>query len=330
MLSDLQRSRPPIVRFWGTRGGIPVALTAREVRAKIIHALVTARGRSFDTPDAAARFVDDELGFAAAATYGGATSCVELDCGNDAFFICDMGTGLRELGLDALTRAHDGRRKKFNFFLSHLHHDHILGFPHFLPARHPNAEIVIHACHSDAETVLRQQQNKALFSGAFQALESIIRFVTLEPGCQTVVDGVQVTTIRQEHPNGSFGYRFTTEGGASMVYCTDCEHKIDDILHETDFATFFEGADLVICDTMYSLAKSNTTEEGSGHSSNVVAIDLCHQAGARRLALFHHDPQDDDQDILEMYEDSLRYEELTRVDMPLEVICAFDGLEVTL
>lgn len=329
-MSDLHENLSPRVRFWGTRGGLPVGLTARDVRSKIIDALITARHRSFENSDAAARFVDGELSFAAAATYGGATSCVEIDCGDDAFFICDMGSGLRELGIDAMSRAQDGRRKKFNIFLSHLHFDHILGFPFFLPARHPDAEIVIHACHSDAETILRRQQDEASFSLPFDAWESKIRFVTLEPGSQTNVDGVQVTTIRQEHPHGSFGYRFTTGAGASIVYSTDSEHKIDDILREADFVGFFEKADLVICDTMYSLAKSNTTKEGSGHSSNVVAIDLCHQAGARRLALFHHDPLDDDQDILEMHEDSLRYEELTRVGTPLEVICAFDGLEVVL
>lgn len=329
-MSSSEESQSVRVRFWGTRGGLPVGLSARQVRAKIVDALVTGRGQSFESHDAAARFVDRELSFAAAATYGGATSCVEIDCTNDAFFICDMGSGLRELGLDAMSRAQDGRRKKFNVFLSHLHFDHILGFPFFLPARHHDAEIVIHACHNDAEAALRRQQDEASFSVPFDAWESTIRFVTLEPGCQIDVDGVQVATIRQEHPHGSFGYRFNTGAGSSIVYSTDSEHKIDDILREADFVDFFQAADLVICDTMYSLAKSNTSKEGTGHSSNVVAIDLCHQAGARRLALFHHDPLDDDQDIEEMYEDSLRYEELTRVGTPLEVICAFDGLEVTL
>ena len=91
-----------------------------------------------------------------------------------------------------------------------------------------------------------------------------------------------------------------------------------------------EGADLVICDTMYSLAETSSTKEDWGHSSNVVAIDLCHQARAKRLALFHHDPFHDDEDIERMHEDSIRYEELTRDGPPLEVLCAYDGLEVPL
>jgi hypothetical protein len=31
-----------------------------------------------------------------------------------------------------------------------------------------------------------------------------------------------------------------------------------------------------------------------------------------------------------MHEDSLRYEKLTRAGTPLEVLCAYDGLEVAL
>ena len=67
-----------------------------------------------------------------------------------------------------------------------------------------------------------------------------------------------------------------------------------------------------------------------GHSSNVVAVDLCHGGGARRLALFHHEPTYTDEDIQRMHRETIRYEELVRGEAPpLEVICAYDGLEVT-
>ena len=79
-----------------------------------------------------------------------------------------------------------------------------------------------------------------------------------------------------------------------------------------------------------TLAASDSTKEDRGHSSNVVAIDLCRQAGAKRLALFHHDPLHNDEEIQRMQEDSIRYEKLTRAGAPLEVLCAYDGLEVTL
>ena len=42
-----------LVRFWGTRGSLPVAPTANVVRQKIVGALLSADGRSFaDAADA--------------------------------------------------------------------------------------------------------------------------------------------------------------------------------------------------------------------------------------------------------------------------------------
>jgi ribonuclease BN (tRNA processing enzyme) len=61
-----------------------------------------------------------------------------------------------------------------------------------------------------------------------------------------------------------------------------------------------------------------------------VAVDLCHAAQAKRLVLFHHEPTYSDRDILRMHQETTRYEELVRADRPpLEVICAYDGLEVS-
>lgn len=328
-MSQVRSARPFYVRFWGTRGSIPVAPTAREIREKIVDAIMAAQGEAFDNRQQAERFATVELGFAASATYGGATCCVEIDCNDEAFFICDMGSGLPPLGIDASSRCAAGRRKRYNFFLSHLHSDHIMGFPAFLPGRDPDSEIVIHSCHPEAEQLLRRHQEEAAHSRQHDSWAAAMRFVTLQPGYQALVDGILVDTIDQQHPGGSFGYRFTNPSGRTVVYSTDSEHNIDDMGSSEDrFVAFFEGADLVICDTMYSLAKSTTTKEHMGHSSNVVAIDLCRQAGAKRLALFHHDPLHDDADIQQLHEDSVRYEELTRDGMPLEIFCSYDGLDI--
>jgi ribonuclease BN (tRNA processing enzyme) len=98
---------------------------------------------------------------------------------------------------------------------------------------------------------------------------------------------------------------------------------------EGAFQAFFAKADLVICDTMYSLGETVSLKQDLGHSSNVVAVDLCHAAGARRLALFHHEPSHSDEEIQRMHADTFRYEELVRGEASrLEVVCAYDGLEV--
>jgi phosphoribosyl 1,2-cyclic phosphodiesterase len=60
-----------------------------------------------------------------------------------------------------------------------------------------------------------------------------------------------------------------------------------------------------------------------------VAVDLCHAASARRLALFHHEPSHSDEDIQQMFFETVRYEKIVRGGRPeLEVVCAYDGLEV--
>lgn len=318
-----------LVRFWGTRGSLPVALKAEAVERRIAQALVAAEGRRFGDETEARAFLA-ERDFAARATYGGATSCVEIETGEPSFFVCDAGSGLREFGLSAMKRCADGSPRRYNLFLSHLHWDHIMGFPFFVPAFDPAAEIVIHAGHADAEQALRRQQEEISFPVAFDWLRARIRFETLTPGAAVEVDGVRVEAMGQHHSHDSFGYRFTTADGRSCVYSTDSEHKTDQMDAEDAFVGFFRGADLVVCDTMYSLADTVSLKEDWGHSSNIVAVDLCRRAEAKRLALFHHEPTCSDADIERVHDETIRYEELTRVGPSLEVICAYDGLEVAL
>ena len=46
------------VHFWGTRGSLPVALTAPDVRAKLVRALSQAAGTDLSSPAAINAFVD--------------------------------------------------------------------------------------------------------------------------------------------------------------------------------------------------------------------------------------------------------------------------------
>ena len=325
------------VRFWGTRGSLPVAQKSTAICDKVAAALVAADGRRFADVAEARSFAASELDFAVSGTYGGATSCVEIVAGGagdadgesgGAFIVCDLGSGLREFGLDAMARCAAGHARVYHVFLSHLHWDHIMGFPFFVPVFDPGATIVIHSGHADAEQALRRQQEEISFPVAFDWLRAKISFRTLETGRAYEIGAVKVELIEQQHSHRSFGYRFTDAAGKTVVYSTDSEHKIDNMAAESAIVSFFDGCDLVICDTMYSLADSISMKEDWGHSSNIVAIDLCHQARARVLALFHHEPAYSDADIRRMHQESIRYEELTREHTPLAVICAYDGLTV--
>src|SRR2546426_12545349 len=86
------------VRFWATRGSMPVALPTADVRDRLAQALVPADGRRFESFGAASDFAQRELPFALTRTFGGHSSCVELETGSNGYCVCDMGSGARPFG----------------------------------------------------------------------------------------------------------------------------------------------------------------------------------------------------------------------------------------
>jgi len=316
------------VRFWGTRGSMPVSLTWRDLRDRLAQALVAANGRDLDGIEKAAAFVERELDFALSHTFGGHSSCVEFETGSDQYFVCDMGSGARPFGAHVLARQ-SGRPATVNIFMSHMHWDHIMGFPFFGPAYVPGTRLRFYGCHSELEPALRRQQEPPSFPVPFSQLAANIEFVPLVPNETREVSGVKVTPAPQFHSGDSFGFRFEHEG-ASFVYSTDSEHKLADIRETQRIVAFFRGADLVIFDAMYSLAEAVSVKADWGHSSNVVGVELCQMAGVKKLALFHHEPANDDAAILRILKDARRLEELTRQAHRLEVTAAYDGLEIDL
>src|SRR6202041_2587209 len=112
----------------------------------------------------------------------------------------------------------------------------------------------------------------------------------------------------------------------SIVYSTDCEHKTGSIDASYPFVEFYRDADLVIFDAMYSLADTVSVKEDWGHSSNIMGVELCQMGSAKKLCLFHHEPVYDDQRLEGIFNETLRFEEITRTDKKLDVVIAHDGL----
>jgi len=316
------------VRFWGTRGSIPVAMTSAEVQRKLVTALVAAAGRGLDTAGKARAFVENELEFSVSHTFGGNSSCVQLETDGPDYVLCDLGSGARAFGTSLLaTRGPSGHR--FHIFMSHLHWDHIMGFPFFMPAYLPGNHVRIYGCHAELETAFRRQNAAPFFPVDFARMGATIEFVRLEPDRRYEIAGLGVRAIRQHHGGDSYGYRFERDGKA-VVYSTDSEHRLEDPEAVESAATFFADADLVIFDAMYSLAEAVSVKEDWGHSSNVVGVELCQLANAKRLVLFHHEPANNDVRIEEIWRETLRYEEISRTGDPLDISVAYDGLEIEL
>jgi phosphoribosyl 1,2-cyclic phosphodiesterase len=318
-----------LVRFWGTRGSIPVAPAAPAIQRKLVAALVMAAGRRLDTPEKAQRFVEQELPFAVGRTFGGNSSCVEIETGGGEYVLCDLGSGARLFGISVLARHGPARPNTFHVFMSHLHWDHIMGFPFFMPAYIPGNRIRIYGGHADLDEAFRRQHGAPSFPVEFGQLGATIEFVRLETGRAHEIAGLEVTLKRQRHSGDSYGYRFAREG-KTAVYSTDSEHKLDAPEETRGFVEFFRDADLVIFDAQYSLAEAVSVKEDWGHSSNIVGVELAQMARVRRLCLFHHEPVLEDEQIAAVLRETRRLEEITRGEHRVEISAAYDGMEIAL
>ncbi len=334
------------VRFWGTRGSLPAPLTAMQVRAKVLHALEAAHGLHLPARvDELAAFVDQHLPFHVRSTCGGNTACVQLNTGHADYVLLDAGTGIRDFAhwyrqtVLRRTRVSFPRDTTFHLFLTHLHWDHVQGLPFFYPLYLPDHRIIIYGGHDGLEDALRLQFSAPSFPVPYDALKARLSFQKVTPGEALEVAGLQVQTIAQDHPGGSFGYRFT-HAGRSCVYSTDCEHKQPAVLaHDYPFLNFFADTDLLIFDAMYSLADASYSKADWGHSSNIMGVELAARARVKRLALFHHDPHQDDAALEAFLFNSRMYIEMFHQEQrkapgapkfPHEVLLAYDGLEVEL
>jgi phosphoribosyl 1,2-cyclic phosphodiesterase len=317
------------VKFWGTRGSLPVALDAASLKERMARALVAASGRDLGALEKARAWLEEQPDFELAHTFGGDSPCVQLDAGSPEYVLCDLGTGARVFANRVLQRHGAGRGQVFHVFMSHLHWDHIMGFPFFAPAYLPGHRIVIHGCHRDLEQAFRRQHAGPSFPVPFERLSARIEFVTLTPGQAHQIAGWSVTPRRQDHSGDSYGYRFVRDGRC-IVYSTDAEYKLDEAADTEAVTRFFRDADVVIFDAMYSLADAVSVKEDWGHSSNVVGVELCQLAKAKHLVLFHHEPANSDEEIASIWRETVRFEEITRNGAPLKVSAAYDGMEIEL
>ena len=94
--------------------------------------------------------------------YGGNTSCVEVQAG-ERTIVLDAGTGCIPLGREL---ARSKRAGEILLLLSHVHHDHIQGFPYFTPAYLPNTKLHIYGpdgTHETMKNILERNQSSEMF-----------------------------------------------------------------------------------------------------------------------------------------------------------------------
>ena len=223
--------------------------------------------------------------------YGGNTSCVEVLAGG-RHIIFDSGTGIRELGNQYVRNGPN----RATILLTHTHWDHINGFPFFKPAFMDTHHFDIYAGHLSKprtiRSVLAGQMMRPMFPVPLETMQGDLHFHDFSAGDAFKLDGgVQVRTTKLNHPDQATGYRLEF-GGKSICYITDTEHVIGS--PDQNILGLIQGADLVVYDSTYT-DDEFPDKIGWGHSTWQEGVRLCRQAEAKKLVIFHHEPDHDDE-----------------------------------
>lgn len=279
------------VKFWGTRGSIAVP------------------GK--DT-----------------AKYGGNTTCLEIILDSGQIIIVDAGTGIRSLGLKLA--AEENPADVF-LLITHIHWDHILGFPFFDPIYNKSARIRIdghQTCLKGLKYTFDNKMGDGFFPIKFDDLRAEITYIDKLRNGPLKIDGTVIDSIPLQHPQGGMGFRFK-EGNKCLVFITDNE------LGSTvwagramqDYINFCSDADVLIHDAQYTPDEIGL-RKGWGHSDYVTAFNLANKAGVGKFILFHHDPPRTDTELRKIEDKCRRYAKDCSSDVIIEA--AIEGSEFEL
>lgn len=225
--------------------------------------------------------------------YGGNTSCVLVSVPGEQPIICDLGTGLRQLGLDLLAGGNNTFRG--TALLSHLHWDHIQGVPFFVPVLRPGAELAVYGPAQEGRTmaeIVDQFIAPPLFPVSLADLPGTFSFTEVAEE-SFPVGSATITAFGVEHVGPMNGYRIDHESG-SVAYISDCQEPLDGSGRMMDSVVrACRGVDVLIHDAQYSLEELEARRDW-GHCTADYAYSVAREVQAARLVLFHHDPTHDD------------------------------------
>jgi phosphoribosyl 1,2-cyclic phosphodiesterase len=236
------------------------------------------------------------------ARYGGNTSCVELRVG-DEIIILDAGSGLRQLGAD-LTSEFGTAPISATLIISHTHWDHIQGLPFFLPAYSTHNRIRLCAAPGWGKTITRalnNQMDPIHFPVPLTQLGGLSAVEEFQSD-DIRIGRARIRTTELHHPGGCAGFRIEV-ANRTIAYLPDHEPFAtgeNDSL-SAGLIEFVRGADLLILDTQYTDAEY-CHRRGWGHGSLSESVAIARRAEVKHLALFHHDPAHNDEQIDEMVE----------------------------
>jgi len=257
--------------------------------------------------------------------FGGCSSSVALETADAPPLLFDMGTGLRAYAKRCTDEFHG------SLLLSHLHWDHVQGLPFFTPLHKPGATLDVYGPRQEGGPlgeVFAEMMRPPFFPIMPDQLAADVRFHDTGDD-DFPVGGAKVRSRWVRHVGPTLGFR-VEHHGVSVAYVPDhgpgChpEHADDYIPHE--MLELCDGVDLLIHDAQHTLAEYEPKRHW-GHCTVEYAVHVARESGARRLALFHHDPAHDDGAIDEIERSAREF--AASIGAP-DVVAAYEGLEVEL
>lgn len=274
--------------------------------------------------------------------YGGNTTCIEVDTGHDFFLLVDAGSGLQRLQQSC---ALSPNRKRIHLLITHTHWDHILFLPLLPQLGDPDFEIFIYAPDVGPhkfETLFNVLTKKGRIPIPWSGVKCKLKFQRVRPNDSFLIEGkVKISAFQVNHQHVTLSYKLGLPDKSLVIMTDTAKLNANNILghgmkeqvqligekafisdYNASIINFLRGVDYLIFDTHFN---EQNLRMNWGHGTPELALELASASGIKKLFLFHHAPEDDD-NVVARKQDHTRHHPIA-IQHEIDVINAREGDE---